>query len=512
MIILMSFLLFIASIFGNKILKLFAIICSLAGGFYSFCVVKLNIYLTEEVACDILGANNNDILFILTRWQVIPFTFLFGILPAIIIYKIQIKDRKLTKGFIIKSLSRYAKALTTFIVISLLVCTKSYKKKYFENIKKQTAPVSVLYPTKGMYRGYQHMLCVFFNVCNKREKLANYHIDKYTYTDNKQQEPVIGIFVIGESLRSDAISANGYKRKTTPFLEEAMKNSNPKNGKLFIYPNVLSCDILTESSVRCLMAKNLRDNWTEKKRIHYKAFSGIFTGLNFDTYFYGLQHSTITDKYMKKFYNAKNHIVREDLQAIDGKTEGHYHDKYLIPHLNNKVKMNTIYVIHTDGNHQPYNTKYEKQQAKWGEETERDEYDTATFAFDEFMQQLIKKFKDANAFIMYTSDHGESFGEINPNTNEETWFHGTMPRDIAPEEQKRVPMIVWGSNKFITNNKDKFQQLQKIANNRYNIHFSHDNIWHSFLDCLNIKSDEIDKKLSICSPMFEIKQSQIQTQ
>ena len=260
------------------------------------------------------------------------------------------------------------------------------------------------------------------------------------------------------------------------------------------------------------MAKNLRDNWTEKKRIHYKAFSGIFTGLNFDTYFYGLQHSTITDKYMKKFYNTKHHIVREDLQAIDGKTEGHYHDKYLIPHLNNKVKMNTIYVIHTDGNHQPYNTKYEKQQAKWGEETERDEYDAATFAFDEFMQQLIEKFKDANAFIMYTSDHGESFGEINPNTNEETWFHGTMPRDIAPEEQKRVPMIVWGSNKFITNNKDKFQQLQKIANDRYNIHFSHDNIWHSFLDCLNIKSDEIDKKLSICSPMFEIKKSQIQTQ
>ena len=128
---LMSFLFFIASIFGNKILKIFAIICSLAGGFYSFCVVKLNIYLTEEVAYDVLGANNNDILYILTRWQVIPFTFLFGILPAIIIYKIQIKDKKLTKGFIIKSLSRYAKALTTFIVISLLVCTKSYKKKYF---------------------------------------------------------------------------------------------------------------------------------------------------------------------------------------------------------------------------------------------------------------------------------------------------------------------------------------------------------------------------------------------
>ena len=114
MIILMSFLLFIASIFGNKILKLFAIICSLAGGFYSFCVVKLNIYLTEEVACDILGANNNDILFILTRWQVIPFTFLFGILPAIIIYK-----KTNSTSICIISNKRHVSWLSTYVMCIL---------------------------------------------------------------------------------------------------------------------------------------------------------------------------------------------------------------------------------------------------------------------------------------------------------------------------------------------------------------------------------------------------------
>ena len=333
--------------------------------------------------------------------------------------------------------------------------------------------------------------------------MQDYDISEFSY-NKKTKEPLIAVFVIGESLRSNRLSINGYERKTTPNLEKMLKTQNLVNFK-----NVLSCDILTESSVRCFMSKNNIDDWLNNSRMSMKSFSSVLTQLGFDTYFYGNQHSVITDNYMKKFYDVKNYIVREDLQKIDNITD-FYRDEFLIQHLNDKVEKNTLYILHTEGNHKPYSNKSIKEQKIFEEFTDSDAYDNATIAFDDFFFKLTEKFKNKNAVIMYVSDHGESFGEINPKTGKPAWFHGVGDRELAPDEQRMVPMFVCMSNKYIDENYGKFRNIRQLSRKNDEIDISHDNVWHTFLDLIGIKSDKIDKNLSLASARFhDLKQQKM---
>ena len=74
----------------------------------------------------------------------------------------------------------------------------------------------------------------------------------------------------------------------------------------------------------------------------------------------------------------------------------------------------------------------------------------------------------------------------------------TVP-DKAPDEQMNVPLIIWGSDKFIAANQKLFNHMKALAKSRDVLELTHDTIFHSFLDCLDISSPMIDKEMSLCS-------------
>ena len=95
--------------------------------------------------------------------------------------------------------------------------------------------------------------------------------------------------------------------------------------------------------------------------------------------------------------------------------------------------------------------------------------------------------------MIYISDHGESLGENN------IYLHG-LPYAIAPEEQKKVPMILWISDKLRQNMKLNEKCLQQKAETT---EFSHDNLFHSVLRLLGVKASLYTKDLDIfndCMP------------
>ena len=499
-ICLTSIILFPFAYTSKKLLKCISIFFLIISSIYSYFVLKLNIYISGEITNDVLGANANDMAMIID-WKIVPVLLFFGVFPSFLASILT--SRSITKGYLLNNISKYIKILLILLSISCIVCYKNFTKKYFENTIKQIVPISIFFPTTDLIIGYNHIKCVVFDVCNKREKLQDYDISEFSYKQ-KTKEPLIAVFVIGESLRSNRLSINGYERQTTPNLEKMLKTPNLANFK-----NVLSCDILTESSVRCFMSQNNIDDWLNNSRMSMKSFSSVLTQLGFDTYFYGNQHSTITDKYMKKFYDVKNYIVREDLQKIDNITD-FYRDEFLIQHLNDKVEKNTLYILHTEGNHKPYSNKSIKEQKTFEEFTDSDAYDNATIAFDYFFFKLTEKFKNKNALIMYVSDHGESFGEINQKTGKPAWFHGVGDRELAPDEQRMVPMFVWMSNKYIAGNYDKYRNIKQLSRKNDEIDISHDNVWHTFLDLIGVKSDKIDKNMSLASAkMYILKQQKM---
>ena len=501
MIILTSLIIFPFSFIGRKAIKIVGSICIIAGFIYSYLAFNFNVYISEEIIKDVLFANSNDITGVLTDWfftkSIIPFILFFLILPLWISLKLNIV---VVKGYNLIHLKRYLKTVVLLLVLAFVICPQMHQKKMRENVRKQIAHVSILFPTDALSISYGHALCVAFNACNKHEKLRDYDIDKFSYQPKSEQnqKPLIAIFIIGESLRSDRLSVNGYERPTTKFLQEHIENKN-----LSVFKDVLSCDILTESAVPCLTSGVKMDVWLNKKRKTPKAFSSILTKLGLETYFYGIQHSVIADRYMGEFFDTKYRFVREDLQAIDGRNDGFYLDKYLIDHLKNDVKEDTVYVIHTEGSHLSYNSRYSKEHALFGEDTLSDQYDNSVVAFDDYMKAMVNKFQNSNAIIIYTSDHGESLGEIDEKTKKEVWYHGIGYREDAPQEQRNVPMVVWMSKEFIKNNPEKNRQVRKLFFKRDNLNLSHDNIWHSFLDCIGVQSSMIDTTLSICSGDFD---------
>ena len=87
---------------------------------------------------------------------------------------------------------------------------------------------------------------------------------------------------------------------------------------------------------------------------------------------------------------------------------------------------------------------------------------------------------------MYVSDHGESLGENN------IYLHG-LPYSLAPREQKHVPMIFWGSERFFRENGMDRQALRAGLN----APLSHDYLFHSLLGLFQVKTEVYRPDLDI---------------
>jgi lipid A ethanolaminephosphotransferase len=85
------------------------------------------------------------------------------------------------------------------------------------------------------------------------------------------------------------------------------------------------------------------------------------------------------------------------------------------------------------------------------------------------------------------SDHGESLGENN------VYLHG-LPYMLAPEEQKRVPLILWMSETMKRWDYVDYDCLKKEAAEKS---YTHDNLYHSVLGLLEVKTHTYNREYDI---------------
>ena len=117
-------------------------------------------------------------------------------------------------------------------------------------------------------------------------------------------------------------------------------------------------------------------------------------------------------------------------------------------------------------------------------------YDNTILYTDFILSSVIntlKKFPHFESGMLYVSDHGESLGESN------IYLHG-LPYSIAPSEQTDVPMIIWMSEAM---KKYDYIDYACLKNKAKNMHFSHDNIFHSVIGLLEVKTTEYKKDYDI---------------
>ena len=172
-------------------------------------------------------------------------------------------------------------------------------------------------------------------------------------------------------------------------------------------------------------------------------------------------------------------------------------DEYLEkPHEKN------FYVIHLTGQHWTYSERYPSEFAKFKAEDEdkpeevwrqkTSEYDNATLYNDFVLDEIIKRFENKNAVVIYISDHGNEVYEGRD-------FAGHSPEAIGNVCMIEVPMFVWTSKIFREKYPEKISRFKSAVDRPYRL----DSLIHSILDLADIHTTSYDPTKSIWNEKFE---------
>jgi lipid A ethanolaminephosphotransferase len=171
----------------------------------------------------------------------------------------------------------------------------------------------------------------------------------------------------------------------------------------------------------------------------------------------------------------------------------------------NNIKRDTVIVLHTQGSHGPaYYRRYPEAfkifEPECRTSTVQDcsdtevmnAYDNTIMYTDYFLSKVIDylatKSAAINPAMLYISDHGESLGE------DGAYLHG-LPYFIAPEYQKRVPLILWLSDGFKTSK----ELNESCLSGKTDTPLSHDNILHSVMGVMDVSAGLYRADLDIFS-------------
>jgi len=489
--------LFSLNIFLTKII---VTIFNFIGAIYTYFVIHLGIILNEQIIISILFyLEENDVTSSFDCW-VFAYTLTIFIIATLIIFYIE-KILKIKSewslGFIkIKQIFLNNCCRFLFAIIFTILSALSFHKDIFLHAHKIKTLSEQIMPSYFLIK-YQELGQL--DQSTKNKTLKGY--EEYGFINNNKSplnnEPIIAIIIVGESLRSDRLGINGYYRNTTPKIA--------KIPNLFTFKDVLTCATSTSASLLCMLTDESQDNWMEKfsnlKNDKKYSVAKIFKDLGFNISVISSANKDYGINIYANFHSPDKIIMASELRKKYVSKINDHGDLLIVEELNNNVNQDHLYILGTRGSHREYYSNYPREYAVFkpdlGHSLENiaNSYDNTVVYFDSFIDKIINKFKSQNAILFYVSDHGESLGENG------VFLHGA-PMDIAPPEQRRVPMIVWMSDKFIKSHKNQYQSLKNSHQlNRDNkLQVKHDHFFYTILGCMNIKSSKLktDANLNLC--------------
>ncbi len=307
--------------------------------------------------------------------------------------------------------------------------------------------------------------------------------------------PMLFVIVVGETGRADHFALNGYGRPTNPELS--------KVADLVNFPNASSCGTDTAQSVPCMFSGLGRENFSSADAARRQNLLDVLARAGFDV---------IWRENQAGCKGVCERIKTEVLTGLKHPTFYAYtenHDEILIDGLEARIrnlKKDTVIVMHMMGSHGPAYWKryparfetfkpvcHESQFSRCSRDEIINAYDNTILYSDYVLGRLIGILRagadTADTGMIYMSDHGESLGENN------IYLHG-MPYALAPQAQTHVPMVAWLSEPLRKRTSSDNGCLQ------YNgkINRSHDNLFHSVLGILDVKTNIYDSSLDLFAP------------
>lgn len=321
-------------------------------------------------------------------------------------------------------------------------------------------------------------------------------------TENKSKIKNV-VFVIGESANRNHMGLYGYYLPNTPRLQK-MKDEN----KIYQFTDVIS----PHSTTIAVLSKLLTFCHLESDKDWYE-YNNIIDVMNtagYKTFWLSNQESSgmwgnvaqIFAQHSTKHEFTRLRDSREDYGIVDGE---------LFPLIDRALQERgdkNFFVIHLMGQHGLYYNRYPysfhkftkddiKLDVKDNEKEVVAQYDDSIYYNDYIMTEIMNKFKDDETLLIYASDHGEA-------VYDESAFSGHIEEN-PNRHMIEIPMIMWASDKFKENYPQKVEEIAGAVNRPYMT----DDMIHTVLDLMDIKTVDYDPTRSIVNDAFDATRKRI---
>lgn len=324
------------------------------------------------------------------------------------------------------------------------------------------------------------------------------------------------VLIIGESMGPHHSQQYGYFMNTTP-RQVALEKSGllvpfsdvvaPWNLTSFVFKNIFSMHVVGQKGEWC----------------DYPLFPQLFRKA-------GYHVSFITNQFLPQAKEAVydfsggfflNHKELSESMFDTRNTRLHTFDDGLLADYDNKLKAenkeNNLIIFHLIGSHVSYNRRYPKSRKHFKAadyEQKRPEltkqrrymlahYDNAILYNDSIVDQIVKRFANEEAVVIYMPDHGEECFEGN---------RGIICRNHSAEidydlarYEFAVPFWIYCSSKYIEKHPKVFEQIKAVRHKR----FMTDALPHLLLHLGGIKAKDYRSEYDILSPQYNEKRPRI---
>ena len=323
------------------------------------------------------------------------------------------------------------------------------------------------------------------------------------------------VLIIGESYSKAHCQLYGYSQKDTP-----RQRRLERGGWLTKFNDVVSCWNLTSFVFKNVLSMHVvgeKGEWCD-----YPLFPELFRKAGYQVTFLTNQFLLAAGQAVYDFSGGffLNDPVLSKAQFDLRNTSLHRFDEGLLSDYDNflnegkiDLKGNNLIIFHLIGQHVSYNTRYPKDRAKWHADDYKElrpdiagdhyrrrmiaAYDNACLYNDSIVTQIVKRFEDKDAIVVYMPDHGEEIFE--PGRDIICRNHSAAVDWPLAHYEFEVPFWIWCSRKYAHREPEVFKAIKDAKNRR----FMTDALPHMMVWLAGISSKDYNDKYNLLSPNYD---------
>ena len=370
---------------------------------------------------------------------------------------------------------RAGKALLLFCILLAIFSLYRTRDTFYKHLTSETRQGLKAYTDFSLYR-------------EARAADLTRKLDGVTST-----RPGVYVLVIGESQNKMHMSAYGYDRETTPWLD-AMKD----DGHTVFFRDARSCHTHTVPVLSyALTAKNQYDS-----RELTKAVTLIETAKAA-----GYETIWLSNQVRYGAWDTPTSAIASEADKqewlnthVGETTETTAYDGALVDRLANiKPERKTLIVIHLMGNHGSYRDRYPQDAAVFDGDAPVDLYDNSIRYNDSVVQHIYETAKAMPDFqgLVYCADHAD---DVDRNLGHDA-SHFT-------QDMTKIPFYMIFSDAYVRENPDTVQELKAHEGNRV----TNDLLFNEMLAVMGIViPQEYEKQNDLTSPAYDSDKSRFRT-